>query len=376
MKLMEQLKEYTRCLPGPAVAQHAVKRVRTSIAKGVVVGVVVGAAGVGTFSNVVQAEPVAPEYTFAEKTPAELQRRAEAMRRALARKIPFSEVTINRLGNLADDADIYEPQLYIRFNDDGVTVQASQVKLERLLQDLCWQGGFDLDLRLDLPEAASLTMHDAQLSQVLSVLLREYSYVLTNEADGLVSKLVVMSRDETTFGDELIQEASIDLPTPQISLTDYMSEGDANMRRDLLRSQAGDTSEQVIAFFQSVMEVEPEIAIRAQALALLSVHPSRSVDTVLAEVASDPSAELRLEAAQRLMGRDQAQAMELLGQLAFGDSDPKVRARALVMLEQMPKDTVQTVWASAREQLARDRQNGQRYPVAPVSVPVSLPMGR
>lgn len=303
----------------------------------------------------------------------QLVQREAAMQRALARKIPFSEVTVNRVGNLSADADVYEPQLYIRFNDAGVTVQASQVQLERILQDLCWQGGFDLDARLPLPQEASLMMHDAELSQVLSVLLREYSYVVTTESDGLVSKLVVMARDETSFGDALIQEAHNEPASSSLSLANYMAESESSVRRNLLRSQSGDTSEQVISFFQSVIDVEPELALRAQALAILSKHPSRSVTPVLAELASDPGSELRLEAAQRLMMRDRTQAMHALGQLAFNDADAHVRASASALLEQMPDDASPLSWASAEGQLASGGNGlrAKRFPAPPVGAPVS-----
>lgn len=346
-----------------------VRRLRT-------LSLVMAIGGSSAVSGLLQAEPMTAPNSLEVQ-----QRRAEAMRRALARKIPFSEVTVNRFGNLTDDSDIYEPQLYIRFNDDGVTVQASQVKLERILQDLCWQGGFDLDVRFALPEEASLTMHDAQLSHVLSVLLREYSYVLTSEPNGLVSKLVIMARDETPFRDTLIQEASIAPLVPVMSLSDYMAETDATVRRDLLRSQAGDTSEQAIEFFQSVIDIEPELVVRAQALTLLSAHPSRSVNAVLASMAADPNAALRLEAATHLMARDQTQALQLLGQLAFKDSDAKVRARALVMLDQMPADQTEMIWLSEQaEAESRPVKSPIFGPVpivapgnAPATVPISIP---
>jgi hypothetical protein len=293
----------------------------------------------------------AADYSLAQLERSAAQQRQVTMQRALSRKIPFSEVTINRLLTTDAGAHIYEPQLYIRFNDHGVTMQASQVQLERILQDLCWQGGFDLDTRLPLSELASVTMHNASLGRVLSSLLKEYSYVLTREADGMVSKLVVMARDETTFGEELIQEVvSREPDVPALTLPTYLAQKDINVRRDLLRSQAGDTSEQAIVFLMSIVVVEPEIAIRRQALGILGQHPSDSVVPALADLAADSQEPLRLEAAQHLMRRDHVQAVQVLGHMAQADMDRQVRAQALALLDQIPSNAAKMIWVSTIEE--------------------------
>lgn len=323
---------------------------------------------------------------------AQLQATKVASQQSVAKRQPFSEVTLQRLPS-TESGEVFDgPQLRIRFDQQGVSLQAQSVPLLRVLQDLSWQGGFELEVHAVSAYPISALMREVPLTTVLSTLLRDYSYVLTREAGGAVSKLLVMDRDDASpiaWRSEAVSRAPgasqsrrplrgrgrpqtesvvVVSPTvPMLTLTDYLSERDANRRRELLRSQVGDTSEEAVLLLQSVLDVESHQSLQTQALALLGQHPSPSVVPVLVALASDANAPIRLEAAQQLLGRDQAEAVTALAKLAYDDADAEVRAQAGSLLRQVPTSVAHRVWSTALEQ--QDQGPVSRFPI---SLPVSI----
>ncbi|MGI9257215.1 MAG: HEAT repeat domain-containing protein [Gammaproteobacteria bacterium] len=220
-----------------------------------------------------------------------------------------------------------EPELHVAFENGYLSVDARDVSLHDILEEVATQSGLALSTHGSLTERMTRSFTELELRVAIDRLLHGMSYALQYAPDSpsLPGRLWVMSRrDLEEDGD-----------------SQYADSVSGRTRQDLLDASASQRLETVAAFAERetgafVFEIEPALddaseAVRYEAIFALGETGGDSGAALLHHLLADPDVDVRAAAIDALADAGGEISVATLA-TALHDPDPALRENAVYAL--------------------------------------------
>lgn len=215
-------------------------------------------------------------------------------------------------------------ELHVVFDEGRLSVNARDVALQDILEEIAIQCGLVLSTRGSLSERMTRSFAELELTAAMDTLLNGMSYALQYAPDtpSMPSRLWVMSRSD------LVEESDL-------NDTDTVSGG---LRQGPFEAAASQRLEAVAAFAERetgayVFEIEPALndeskAVRYEAIFALGETGGDSGTAILHQLLSDPDGDVRAAAIDALTAAGGELSAATLA-TALHDPDPALRENAV-----------------------------------------------
>ena len=244
--------------------------------------------------------------------------------------------------------------LEVSYMQGAVSASVEGANLERLLAELARAAQFELTSFGELDADASLTVTAAPLAEVLSQLLRDYSFAYQTSGEsqqGRIVRLFVFAATGETPATVSVDGSDIGNTSNGASesgpVLEPASAAAAERRLALESTYSLDQSDAVSQLADAASDPDP--AVRSAAMAMLAERGGEAAFNAIADGVGDPEPQLRAQAMETLVAMDRQRAYPSVGRVMFGDPDVSLRLKALRLLAQS-EDEVSAVLLSAAAQ--------------------------
>jgi len=247
-------------------------------------------------------------------------------------------------------ADARSGELRVEIDGNEVTVQAHEVSLRSIVEEIANRGGLVLVLQDPLDERVDVDVQALPLSEALRRILREHSFALQRLDTVAAGRVRVGTLWVLSKGSELAESPTnlregqrrdlnaLDKDETLATLGIALADSNANARVDAVSALADVKSDQAAALLVAAALHDVASSVRAEAVHALGAIDDDARSPALRRALMDPNAQVRqaaISAIENIGGESSAQSLAI----ALNDADASVRAAAVYALGEIGGET-------------------------------------